>query len=91
LFSHCEHKYTMKKKIRKYAYDYPENREVSKDLRCGDKKLIADNLRFSLRYVNYWCDGKRKNADIDRLARIIAETNKAKQSVIDKVHFSKNK
>jgi hypothetical protein len=73
----------------KYIYDYPENREVSKGLQPCDKKLIQEKTGFTRTYVDYWCRGKRKNAEIDRIARLIVETNKAKLAVIQQMHIIK--
>jgi len=62
----------------KYAYDYPENREVSQHIFPDDKLIIAQKTGFSPQYVRDWCQGRRKNRRIEEWARKIMRLNKAK-------------
>jgi len=44
------------------AKDYSEQRELSKDLYRGEKKLIAEWTGYSLSTISRMCSGKRKMA-----------------------------
>ena len=68
---------------KKYTYDYPEQRELSKGLRQGDVKLIADKTGYSPGTVSLMCKGKRKMQDnvrkvIEQLVLINKQIEKIK-------------
>lgn len=69
----------------KYSYDYPENRSVSEHIKADDKTYICFKTGFSLRYVNMWCKGQRKNRRIMEMAREIARINQAKAKKLQKL------
>ena len=50
-----------------YTYDFPEQRELSKDLKRGDTSLLADLTGYSLVTISQMCRGRRKMADIVKL------------------------
>lgn len=60
------------KKPRKYSYDYPENRELGKDLTIDDRQWIADRLGKHPSYIYYiFVAGTRTNTKAIELAKII--------------------
>ncbi|MEA3452449.1 MAG: hypothetical protein U9Q83_11195 [Bacteroidota bacterium] len=50
-----------------YTYDYPEQRELAKDLRVGDTTLLSDLTGYSLSSITRMCRGQRRMADIVKL------------------------
>jgi len=69
----------------KYIYDYPENREVSKNLTAEDKVYISSRTGFSLEYIRQWCKGKRRNRRIEALALHISRINKVKKRRLEQL------
>jgi peroxiredoxin len=63
------------KKPTDYKYDYPEQRILAKDLLSDDKVRIAELSGYSISYIKDWCVGTRKNAVIERYARIFVKIN----------------
>lgn len=70
------------KKPNCYSYDYPSNREIAKNLGQEDKKIIAQETGFSLKYIYQWCQGKRRSTKIEALAKQISKFNIAKLKII---------
>ncbi len=56
-----------------YVYDYPENREVNKLLKVGDRVDIAEALGFDADYVRMVLRGVRNNEEIISMAKKIIE------------------
>lgn len=82
--------YDMKKQKVKYNYDYPENRAISNDLTTKDMRLIAERSGYSYSTVRKWCEGKRRNKTIERLAILIQTSNKATRSLVASVKIKHN-
>ena len=71
-------------------YYYPANREIAKRLVHQDKVFIASKTGVSLDYVRSWCVGRRRNAQVDELARRIVRLNIEKQRKLEKIKVSSN-
>jgi hypothetical protein len=74
----------------KYIYDYPEQREIAEDLSSGDRQNLARISGFTIAYISDWCIGRRKNKIIDRIARFLAEANKAKNNLAQQITVNQN-
>jgi hypothetical protein len=62
------------KKAPKYTYDYPENRELGKDLTDEDRKWIADKVKKTPFYIyRIFVVGDRNNKKAVDLAHIIVK------------------
>lgn len=48
---------------KKYKYDFPAQRELSKNLAKGDKAFLARKFGYSLTYISLMCKGERKMSD----------------------------
>lgn len=67
-------------KKKKYVYDYPENREVSRGLQKGDQLFITEKTGYSYGHVNDMIRGRRKMLDdVKDLIQKVTALNAAKQ------------
>lgn len=57
--------YKIKKK--KYSYDFPEQRELSKGLRNGDMRSLVEWSGYSLPHISNMVNGKRRMADFVKM------------------------
>ena len=62
----------------KYIYDYPENRALAAHLTVEDKIFIATRTGYTVRYVRYWCTGRRNNGQIRDWAKYVVKLNLSK-------------
>ena len=60
----------------KYFYDYPNQREIAKDLLSDDRHMLSEKTGLTYDYVKKWCEGKRRNKGIMKLALQFAEINR---------------
>ncbi|MEI6899315.1 MAG: hypothetical protein WCL00_05515 [Bacteroidota bacterium] len=74
------------KKPSDYSYDYPGNREIAKNLTADDKLFIAFRAGTSIRYVRYWCQGKRRSNAIEEWAIRVMKLNQAKQKKLEAIN-----
>ena len=79
----------MKNSNVKYVYDYPDQREIAKDLYTDDKAVIAEKLGYSMKYVSSWCYGKRRNAAIMEMALKFQKINIRCRIYKDKIEVQK--
>ena len=79
----------MSNKIKKqYLYDYPEQRKLSKQLRRGDRMIIAEKTGYSFHTILQMCNGQRKmNPKIKRVIEDIILVNEQ----ISKIIYDKKK
>ena len=57
---------------KKYSYSYPENIKIGALLSVSDRKIIAETLNFSNRYINQiFTQGIRNNGEAIQMAHII--------------------
>jgi len=80
----------MRKTKVKYNYDYPENRAIAKDLSASDMRMIHEKSGYSMETVRKWCEGKRRNETIEKLASLIQASNKATRSLVANVKIKQN-
>lgn len=69
---------------KKYVYDYPEYREIGKDLSAEDIALIAAQTGKTREMV--WLvlrRGRRRNRQIVELGRRLASVNQRKKEIIN--------
>lgn len=69
---------------KKYMYDYPEYREIGKDLSAEDIALIASQTGKTREMV--WLvlrRGRRRNRQIVELGQRLAAINKQKKEIIN--------
>lgn len=74
----------MVKANKKYLYDYPEYREIGKELTAADFRMIAERTgktEMMVRRVLHW--GDRRNAEIVKYGRMLAEINRQKKAMIN--------
>jgi len=62
----------------KYSYDYAENRALAAHLTAEDKIFIATRTGYTVRYVRYWCTGRRNNVQIRDWAKYVVRLNQSK-------------
>lgn len=71
--------------MKKYEYDYPENRKLGQQLRVGDQTFIAELTGYTIGYVDQIFDGKRTNDRVlDAARKLISNRDQFKEE------FSKN-
>lgn len=80
----------MKKTKVKYNYDYPENRAIADGLTTREKSMIAEKSGYSIETVRKWCEGKRRNTTIKKLALLVQASNKATRSLVASVKIKQN-
>jgi len=66
---------------KKYKYDYPNQRELAKELRVGDKTTLAEWTGYSRSMITEMCRGKRKMTEkVEKLIkRILNDRKKQKE------------
>lgn len=73
--------------MKKYIYDYPEQREIAKDLCMADRLFIAKQTGYAKIYIDSWCLGKRRNNLISCMAKILQRLNIEKFETADKEYL----
>lgn len=72
------------KQLKKYRYDYPENRSIGKGLSLEDRRWIAEKLGRTLRYINrIFIDGDRTNDKAIQLARMAISKKIEREKMAD--------
>ena len=67
---------------KKYTYDYPDQREISKGLQLGDFLIISKKTKSSPNMVSLMCSGKRKmKKDVKNAIEQLIELNKQKENI----------
>lgn len=61
--------------LKKYFYDYPENRAINLKLTHGDRIKISHSTGYTSSYVNSVLQGRRKNNRIIESAIKLIEMN----------------
>lgn len=65
-----------------YTYDFPEQRELSKDLQLGDRTSIAEMVGRDISDISKMVNGKRKMApEVKELVIIFSRINKQKLEI----------
>ena len=74
--------------IKKYFYDYPENRELGRLLNSSERNEIAGYLGFTKVYINQiFLIGNRTNEQAIAIAKIIIEQKQEiKQDRINRIN-----
>ena len=74
--------------IKKYFYDYPENRELGKLLNSQERNEIAKYMNFTKVYINQiFLTGNRTNEQAIAIAKVIIGQKQAiKQDRINRIN-----
>jgi len=68
---------------KKYLYDYPEQRELSKQLQKGDQIIIAEKTGYSQVMTYQMCQGRRKMPErVKKLIELIITVNNERNKII---------
>lgn len=78
------------KKPSDYHYDFPQQREIAAHLSASDIMYIAKRLKYTRRTIYYWCEGLRRNAKIEQIAKLLSEHNKEKIKFAEMIRFSES-
>lgn len=62
---------------KKYTYNYPEQREISKGLRHGDIKFIAEKTGYVIQTISMMCRGERTMPErVRKVVKQLVSVNK---------------